>query len=107
MESCFRKSPFSCSGFKTTPTLTLNADGKCIACRSSYILKQDSLPASYRSFLNKQGGKDSVILHGVKDIATGIPFSNLKGIEKFYASCGVDIKLDPKMKVPCSVCIFS
>ncbi|XP_077212967.1 uncharacterized protein LOC143848059 [Tasmannia lanceolata] len=70
---------------------------------SSYILKQDSLPSSYRSFLNKHGGKDSAILQGVKEIATGIPFTNLEGIEKFYKSIGVDIKLDPKMEVPCTM----
>ncbi|KAK6115488.1 hypothetical protein DH2020_007757 [Rehmannia glutinosa] len=31
---------------------------------SAYILKQDSLPLSYKSFLNKHGAKDSVILNG-------------------------------------------
>ncbi|XP_010269273.1 PREDICTED: uncharacterized protein LOC104605990 [Nelumbo nucifera] len=70
---------------------------------SAYILKQDSLPSSYRSFLNKHGGKDSVILQGVKEIASNIPFTNLKGIEKYYRSQGVNIKLDPKMKVPCLI----
>ncbi|KAM0971785.1 hypothetical protein ACFX14_019597 [Malus domestica] len=29
---------------------------------SAYILKQESLPPSYKSFLNKHGGKDTVIL---------------------------------------------
>ncbi|OMO93780.1 hypothetical protein CCACVL1_06357 [Corchorus capsularis] len=70
---------------------------------SSYILKQDSLPPSYRSFLNKHGGKDLVILQGVKEIASGLPFTNLQAIEKFYKSTGVDIKLDPNMKIPCSM----
>lgn len=70
---------------------------------SAYILNQDSLPPSYKSFLNKHGGKDPVILQGVKDIACGLPFSNLDGIEKHYRSMGVDIKLDPEMKVPCSI----
>lgn len=72
--------------------------------RSAYILKQDSLPSSYKSFLNKHGGKDAVILQGVKEIASSIPFSNLDKIEKYYKSIGVDVKLDPNMKVPCSVC---
>ncbi|XP_078164409.1 uncharacterized protein LOC144559268 isoform X2 [Carex rostrata] len=70
---------------------------------SSYILKQDSLPSSYRSFLNKHGGKDLVLLQGVKDIACGCPFSNLGAIKKYYKSLGVDVKLDPNMKIPCSI----
>ncbi|KAE8056903.1 hypothetical protein FH972_013635 [Carpinus fangiana] len=70
---------------------------------SAYILKQESLPASYKSFLNKHGGKDSVILQGVKQIASGIPFTNLEEIEKFYKEKGENIKLDPEMKVPCSI----
>jgi hypothetical protein len=70
-------------------------------------LKQKSLPSSYRSFLNKHGGKDLVILQGIKDIAFGRPFSNLGAIKKYYDSLGVDVKLDPNMKIPCSVSIFS
>lgn len=70
---------------------------------SAYILKADSLPSSYKSFLMKHGGKDAVILHGVKDIACNMPFTNLEGIEKHYKSMGVDVKLDPNMKVPCSI----
>ncbi|CAK7347140.1 unnamed protein product [Dovyalis caffra] len=68
---------------------------------SAYILKQDSLSPSYKSFLNKHGGKDLSILQGVKDIASGLPFTNLEAIEKYYNSTGVDIKLDPEMKIPC------
>lgn len=70
---------------------------------SAYILKQDSLPPSYKSFLNKHGGKDLSILQGVKDIASGLPFTNLEAIEKYYNSTGVDIKLDPEMKIPCTI----
>ncbi|XP_052202693.1 uncharacterized protein LOC127808268 isoform X2 [Diospyros lotus] len=70
---------------------------------SAYILKQDSLPPSYKSFLNKHGGKDPVILQGVKEIACGMPFTNLEVIEKYYKATGVDMKLDPQMKVPCSI----
>lgn len=75
-----------------------------ILFRSAYILKQDSLPQSYKSFLNKHGGKDPAILNGVREIACGLPFTNLGAIEKLYKSNGVDIKLDPQMKIPCSVC---
>ncbi|KAM1119836.1 hypothetical protein ACFX13_044746 [Malus domestica] len=70
---------------------------------SAYILKQESLPPSYKSFLNKHGGKDTVILQGVKEIARGIPFTNLEAIEKHYKSIGKNIKLDPGMQVPCSI----
>ncbi|GLT57437.1 hypothetical protein SLA2020_434110 [Shorea laevis] len=70
---------------------------------SAYILKQESLPPSYKSFLNKHGGKDAAILQGVKEIATGMAFTNLEAVEKYYKSTGIDIKLDPKMKVPCTI----
>ncbi|XP_048131094.1 transmembrane protein 135 homolog isoform X1 [Rhodamnia argentea] len=70
---------------------------------SAYILKQESLPPSYKSFLNKHGGKDVTILQGVKEIASGLPFTNLQAIEKYYKSTGVDVKLDPEMKIPCSM----
>ncbi|XP_031374478.1 uncharacterized protein LOC116189089 isoform X1 [Punica granatum] len=70
---------------------------------SAYILKQDSLPPSYKSFLNTHGGKNPTILQGVKEIASGIPFTNLEAIERYYKSMGVDINLDPNMKIPCSI----
>ncbi|KAI5654823.1 hypothetical protein M9H77_32010 [Catharanthus roseus] len=70
---------------------------------SAYILKQESLPPTYKSFINKHGAKDPVILQGVKEIASGLPFTNLGAIEKYYKSTGIDIKLDPQMKVPCSI----
>ncbi|KAL8167053.1 hypothetical protein V2J09_008552 [Rumex salicifolius] len=70
---------------------------------SAYLLKPDSLSPSYKLFLNKHGGKDLMILQGVKEIATGLPFSDLEGIEKYYKALGVNIKLDPHMKVPCSI----
>lgn len=83
----------------------LNIVWVVILCRSAYILKQESLPSSYKSFLNKHGGKDVVILQGIKEIASNKPFTDLAGIEKCYKTMGVDVKLDPKMKVPCSVSI--
>ncbi|KAF7829940.1 transmembrane protein 135-like protein isoform X1 [Senna tora] len=70
---------------------------------SAYILKQESLPSSYKSFLNKHGGKDAVILQGVKDLASGLPFTNLEAIEKHYREMDVNVQLDPNMKVPCSI----
>ncbi|KAK9757557.1 hypothetical protein RND81_01G170500 [Saponaria officinalis] len=70
---------------------------------SAYILNQESLPSSYKSFLNKHGGKDLSILEGVKHLATGNNVLNLDAVEKYYNSLGVDITLDPEMKVPCSM----
>lgn len=70
---------------------------------SAYILKQESLPPSYKSFLNKHGGKDPVLLQGVSEIVRGLSPTNLGVIERHYKSTGVDIKLDPQMKVPCSI----
>ncbi|XP_039070180.1 transmembrane protein 135 homolog [Hibiscus syriacus] len=70
---------------------------------TSYILKQDSLPPSYKSFLNKHGGKDIVILQGVKELASSLPFTTLEAIEKLYKATGVEVKLDPNMKIPCSM----
>ena len=75
----------------------------CWFCRSAYILQQDSLPSSYKSFLKTHGGKDQSILQGLKEVVNHTAFSNLEAIEKYYKSVGVDIKLDPDMKVPCSV----
>ncbi|KAL4335176.1 hypothetical protein GQ457_07G023600 [Hibiscus cannabinus] len=69
---------------------------------TSYILKQDSLPPSYKSFLTKHGGKDIVILQGVKELASNLPFTTLEAIEKLYKATGVEVKLDPNMKIPCS-----
>ncbi|OUZ99344.1 Transmembrane protein 135 [Macleaya cordata] len=70
---------------------------------SAYILKPDSLPPSYNSFLNTHAGKHSAILQGIKEMASGMPLTNLEGVEKHYKSMGVNIKLDPEMKVPCSI----
>lgn len=70
---------------------------------SAYILNPDSLPPSYKSFLNKHGGKDMTILQGLKDITSGMLFTNLEKIEEYYKSNGVDVTLDPQMKIPCSI----
>ncbi|KHG28841.1 Transmembrane protein [Gossypium arboreum] len=69
---------------------------------SSYLLKPESFPPSYRSFLNKHVGKDQVILQGVKEHASALPYTNLEAIEKFFKAKGADVKLDPNMKIPCS-----
>lgn len=75
-----------------------------IIFRSAYVLKQDSLPPSFRSFLNTHGGKDTVILEGLKSFVSGMPSSDkFKAIEKYYSAMGAAVKLDPQMKTPCTV----
>lgn len=72
--------------------------------RSAWILKPDSLPKTYVSFLNKHGGKHISIIKGINQLAFSTkPFDALKGIEEHYKSTGVDIQLDPDMSIPCSV----
>ncbi|KAE8723697.1 TRM112-like protein [Hibiscus syriacus] len=70
---------------------------------SSYLLKPESSAPSYRSFLDKHCGKDRVILQGVKEHASDLPYTNLEAIEKFYKAKGADVKLNPNMKIPCSM----
>ncbi|KAG6598684.1 hypothetical protein SDJN03_08462, partial [Cucurbita argyrosperma subsp. sororia] len=75
-----------------------------IIFRSAYVLKQDSLPPSFRSFLNTHGGKDTVILEGLKSFILGMPSSNkFNAIEKYYQTKGAHVKLDPGMKTPCTI----
>eukprot|EP00249_Psilotum_nudum_P004941 c18447_g1_i1 orf=307-2004(-) len=68
---------------------------------SSWIMKPESLSPSYVSFLNKHGGKDRSILQGIKDLAFGKPITGLEAIFEHYKTFGVNVQLDPKMKIPC------
>ncbi|XP_038886157.1 uncharacterized protein LOC120076412 isoform X1 [Benincasa hispida] len=71
---------------------------------SAYVLKQDSLPPSFRSFLNTHGGKDTVILEGLKSFVSGMPSSNkFKAIEKYYSAMGANVRLNLQMKTPCMI----
>ncbi|KAK3151744.1 hypothetical protein QOZ80_3AG0249930 [Eleusine coracana subsp. coracana] len=70
---------------------------------SAYILNKDSFPSSYKAFLSKQIGKDPVVLQGLKELVNNNDLSSLRRIEKYYETVGVKLKLDPKMKVPCSI----
>ncbi|KAK3147106.1 hypothetical protein QOZ80_3BG0278110 [Eleusine coracana subsp. coracana] len=70
---------------------------------SAYILNKDSFPSSYKAFLSKQIGKDPVVLQGLKELVNNNDLSSLLRIEKYYETVGVKLKLDPKMKVPCSI----
>ncbi|TVU46464.1 hypothetical protein EJB05_06004, partial [Eragrostis curvula] len=69
---------------------------------SAYILNKDSFPSSYKAFLSKQIGKDPIVLQGLKELVNNNALTSLAIIEKYYKTVGVDIKLDPEMKVPCS-----
>ncbi|KAA3453871.1 Transmembrane protein [Gossypium australe] len=79
------------------------SDKEAISMAIKETLRYDCLPPSYKSFLNQHGGKDIVILQGVKELASGLPFTTLEAIEKIYKATGVDVKLDPNMKIPCSM----
>ncbi|KAG2314889.1 hypothetical protein Bca52824_018011 [Brassica carinata] len=48
---------------------------------------------------------DQLILEfaGVEDLTSAKPFTKSKAIEKYFKSVGVAIKLDPNMKIPCSM----
>ncbi|WVZ57370.1 hypothetical protein U9M48_007763 [Paspalum notatum var. saurae] len=70
---------------------------------SAYILNRDSFPPSYKAFLGRQIGKDPVVLQGLKELVNNSAFTNLAGIEKYYKTVGIDLKLDPEMKIPCSI----
>lgn len=75
-----------------------------VSRRSAYILKPSSLPKSYVSFLNKQAGKATSVIKGIKEVALNRrPLTSLKDIEDHYRSTGVDIKLDPEMTTCCTV----
>lgn len=70
---------------------------------SAYILNKDSFPSSYKAFLSKQIGKDPVVLQGLKELVNNSALTSLPRIETYYKTVGVELKLDPKMKVPCSI----
>lgn len=84
----------------------------CI-CFSPYIANTLTCLCSYIQFLLQicihsesrqlQIGKDPIILQGLKELVIKDAFTNLGGIEKWYKTVGVHLKLDPKMKIPCSV----
>uniref|UniRef100_A0A0A9AIX5 Uncharacterized protein n=1 Tax=Arundo donax TaxID=35708 RepID=A0A0A9AIX5_ARUDO len=94
---------------KICKPLTWSHGGIFLMCVSSaqiasaYILSKDSFPSSYRAFLGKQIGKDPVILQGLKELVNNNALTNLVGIEKYYKTVGVDLKFDPKLKVPCTI----
>eukprot|EP00252_Welwitschia_mirabilis_P025869 TRINITY_DN8246_c0_g1_i2.p1 TRINITY_DN8246_c0_g1~~TRINITY_DN8246_c0_g1_i2.p1 ORF type:complete len:513 (-),score=84.57 TRINITY_DN8246_c0_g1_i2:234-1772(-) len=69
----------------------------------SHILKPETLPPSYRAFLLKHGDKNALICEAVKELAIGKGFTTLEELEKYYKGKGMDVKLDPSMKLPCSI----
>eukprot|EP00250_Pteridium_aquilinum_P031245 c43296_g1_i1 orf=221-1786(-) len=70
---------------------------------SAWILKPDSLPSSYISFLNRHGGKDISVMKSLKELAFNNPLTNLDIVKRWYKSMGMDVQLDPNMSIPCSV----
>lgn len=70
---------------------------------SAWILKPESLPSSYISFLNKHGGKDVSVVKTLKELAFKEPLTYLEAVEKYYKSMDMDVQLDPNMSIPCRV----
>ncbi|PTQ34264.1 hypothetical protein MARPO_0082s0089 [Marchantia polymorpha] len=71
---------------------------------TAWILKPDSLPSTYISFLNKHGGKDTSIVHGIRALAQGKGLADqLKNVEQFYRDNGTEVQLSPDMKIPCRI----
>ncbi|EFJ31580.1 hypothetical protein SELMODRAFT_439846 [Selaginella moellendorffii] len=70
---------------------------------SAWILKPDTLPSSYVSFLNKHGGKDMSVVRGIRELALREPLTSLAKIQEHYRDNGTEIQLDPTMKVPCTM----
>lgn len=70
---------------------------------SAWILKPESLPSSYISFLNKHGGKDISITKTILQLAFNYPLTHLKAVEKYHKSMGMDIELDEKVTTTCMV----
>lgn len=71
----------------------------------AWILEPHSLPSSYISFLNKQGGKDKRIIQAVKEVASlRRPLPSAALIESAYAEEGVRMAVDSHITVPCQVC---
>ncbi|KAG6551942.1 hypothetical protein Mapa_006559 [Marchantia paleacea] len=71
---------------------------------TAWILKPDSLPSTYISFLNKHGGKDTSIVHGIRALAQGKGLADqLKIVEQFYRDNGTEVQLSPDMKIPCRI----
>ncbi|KAI5069036.1 hypothetical protein GOP47_0015337 [Adiantum capillus-veneris] len=70
---------------------------------SAWILKPDSLPSSYISFLNKHGGKDTSIVKCLKELAFSNQLTHLNEVRNFYKTMDVDVQLDPNMSIPCSM----
>jgi hypothetical protein len=73
--------------------------------RSAWILKPDSLPSSYISFLNKHGGKDVSVLKTLRELAFQNKLTDLESVKGYYKSMGMDAEIDPNMSIPCTVSV--
>ncbi|KAL3696128.1 hypothetical protein R1sor_010204 [Riccia sorocarpa] len=71
---------------------------------SAWIIKPDSLPSTYVSFLNKHGGKDPPILRGVRSLVQGKEFANeVQAIQQFYKDSGSTFQVPPNAEIPCDI----
>ncbi|KAH7278270.1 hypothetical protein KP509_38G033500 [Ceratopteris richardii] len=70
---------------------------------SAWILKPESLPSSYISFLNKHGGKDKSVINSLRDIAFSDQGRHFDIVRKFYKSMNMDAPLDSNINTTCSV----
>lgn len=70
---------------------------------SAWILKPDSLPSSYISFLNRHGGKDTSVMQCIRDLALQNQLTNLGMVKRWYQCMGTDVQLDPNMTIPCTL----
>ncbi|MBA0625803.1 hypothetical protein Godav_003562 [Gossypium davidsonii] len=92
-------------GLVAGPSMLLTGHNTQHKSLAIYILMRAAVLASRCGIKSKRFGKLCKPLtwkHGVKEIACGLPFTNLEAIEKLYKASGVDVKLDPNMKIPCS-----
>ncbi|KAL2642605.1 hypothetical protein R1flu_010192 [Riccia fluitans] len=71
---------------------------------SAWILKPNSLPSTYVSFLDKHGGKDKRILDVIRIFCQGKGFADhVKVVNQFHEDSGSNFQLSPHVKIPCSI----
>lgn len=88
-----------------TTHLSLSFTSPLLLLSYAWILEPHSLPSSYISFLNKQGGKDKRIIQAVKEVASlRRPLPSAALIESAYAEEGVRMAVDSHITIPCQVC---
>ncbi|KAL5226972.1 hypothetical protein ABZP36_015237 [Zizania latifolia] len=98
------------AGLIAGPSMLLTGPGTQHNSLAIYILMHAAVLASRCGIKSKQfrnirkpltWSHGDIFLVCVKEVVNHTAFTNLEGIEKCYKSVGVDLKLDPNMKVPC------